>query len=213
MKSPSDPWQPTRYTLIERLKDHSDDVSWTEFFERYGRLIFSLALRSGLTQIEAEEVVQDTVLSVAKKIHSFNPDPAIGSFKAWLCRLTEWRIKDQVRRRRPEERNREHAGSHEGAEGPTTATEERVPDPKGGGFESMWEAEWMEEVKRVALARLRKGANSKHYQIFQMHCLEGHSVEAVATAFEVPVGQVYLIKHRLLEYLREEANKLSKDLK
>jgi len=62
-------------------------------------LIYSVAIKSGLTETEAEEVVQETVICVAKSIQKFKRDRARGSFKGWLRNLTRWRIADQLRKR------------------------------------------------------------------------------------------------------------------
>src|SRR3989442_10370158 len=89
----------TRWSLIGRLKDMDDQQSWQEFFDAYWKLIYSVALKAGLSDAEAQDVVQETVISVAKKMPEFNADPAAGSFKSWLLTLTRWRIVDQARKR------------------------------------------------------------------------------------------------------------------
>src|ERR1700704_35998 len=71
---------PTRYSLLSRLQNWEDQESWRVFFDTYWRLIYSVALKSGLTQTEAEEVVQETVICVAKDIQKFKRDPQRGSF-------------------------------------------------------------------------------------------------------------------------------------
>jgi hypothetical protein len=58
----------TRASLLDRLKDHADDASWQEFFDTYWRLIYSVARRAGLNDAEAQEVVQETVISVARRL-------------------------------------------------------------------------------------------------------------------------------------------------
>src|SRR5512134_2358630 len=90
---------PTRASLLGRLKDLGDDISWREFHQAYRGLIFSVARRAGLSQIEADEVVQDTLISVAKKMPGFTYDPAKDSFKGWLLTVTRWRIRDQLEKR------------------------------------------------------------------------------------------------------------------
>src|SRR6185295_19341664 len=92
---------PTRQSLLSRLKDWGDQESWKEFFDTYWKLIYSAALKSGLTDAEAQDVVQETVLSVAKKMPDFTYDPAVGSFKRWLLQLTGWRIYRQLQKRLP----------------------------------------------------------------------------------------------------------------
>ena len=92
---------PTRDSLLSRLKDWGDDESWRDFFNTYWKLVHGVALKAGLSEQEAEEVVQETVITVARRIPEFKYDPAVCSFKTWLLNLTRWRIVDQLRKRKP----------------------------------------------------------------------------------------------------------------
>ena len=93
----------TRESLLGRLKDWEDERSWRDFFETYWRLIYSTARKGGLSDAESQEVVQETVITVAKQMKEFKYDPAIGSFKGWLKLITRRRIVDQYRKRKPQE--------------------------------------------------------------------------------------------------------------
>src|SRR5262245_26498265 len=95
--SPAD--NSTRASLLERLKNWEDKESWREFFAIYWRLIYSTATKAGLSDAEAQDVVQETIITVAKKMPGFKYDPAIGSFKSWLLHTTRWKITDQFRKR------------------------------------------------------------------------------------------------------------------
>ena len=90
---------PTRYTLLSRLEDRGDQDSWKDFFDTYWRLIYSVAVKSGLTEAEAQDVVQETIISVARDIQKFKRDRTLGSFKGWLRNIIRWRIADQLRKR------------------------------------------------------------------------------------------------------------------
>ena len=81
---------PTRKSLLNRLKDWDDQESRRSFFDTYWKLIYSVALKAGLTEQEAQDIVQGTVLSVAKRMHEFKYDPAMASFKSWLLVITGW---------------------------------------------------------------------------------------------------------------------------
>jgi len=83
-----------------RLQNWEDRKTWEEFYQTYWRLIYSVAIKSGLRPDEAFDVVQETILSIAKqsKENRYNPDA--GSFKSWLLNMTRWRIGDQFRKRR-----------------------------------------------------------------------------------------------------------------
>src|SRR5260221_9421232 len=118
---------PTRWTLIQRLKNLDDQESWREFFDTYWTLIYGTARRAGLTHTESQDVVQNTVIAVSKNIAAFKADPAVGSFKGWLLKQTSWRIGDQFRARPPEERARLHRAPERDSGAASTPTEERIP--------------------------------------------------------------------------------------
>jgi len=61
---------PTRQSLLGRLKDWNDQESWQVFFDTYWRLIYNTAMKAGLNDAEAQDVVQETILSVSKKVSS-----------------------------------------------------------------------------------------------------------------------------------------------
>src|SRR5215510_5831101 len=90
---------PTRRSLLSRLRDWDDQESWRDFFQAYWRLIYEVALKARLNDAEAQEVVQETVISVAKQMPGFRYDPARGRFKGWLLQITRRRIADLVRKR------------------------------------------------------------------------------------------------------------------
>jgi len=79
---------PTRRSLLSRLRNWDDQESWQEFFDTYWRLIYSAGIRAGLNEQDAEEVVQDTVVAVVRKMPDFKYDPATCSFKTWLWLVT-----------------------------------------------------------------------------------------------------------------------------
>src|SRR5206468_6934674 len=71
----------TRASLLGRLKNWEDQASWQEFTETYSRLILGVAIQAGLTEAEAKDVEQETLLRVAQTIHEFESNPARGSLK------------------------------------------------------------------------------------------------------------------------------------
>ncbi len=93
---------PTRESLLSRIKNWEDRESWQDFFETYWRLIYNTARKAGLSDAEAQDIVQETVLSVARKIEGFKYDPGVCSFKSWMLQLTRWRIINQLKRRSAE---------------------------------------------------------------------------------------------------------------
>ena len=68
----NDPMLATRQSLIARLGDLDDRSRWEEFFETYWRLIHSVAMRAGLHDDEAQEVVQETCIAVARNVARYD---------------------------------------------------------------------------------------------------------------------------------------------
>src|SRR5690242_8474285 len=137
----------TRGSLLGRIRNWDDSESWEEFAQTYWRLIYGVARRSGLSDAEARDVVQNTLLGVAKKIHEFESNPERGTFRGWLLNLTRWRIADHVRAQPPEAAHVKDGPQSE----PRTATIERVPDP--AQMDTLWDAEWKKNLVETAVAR------------------------------------------------------------
>src|SRR5580765_2527237 len=191
---------PTRWSLITRLKGGEDREGLKDFFDTYWKLIYSVATKAGLSDSEAEEVVQETVITVAKKIGEFKADPAHGSFKGWLLKITQWRIGDQFRKRLPLGRR----GARRSDTTSQTATAERVPDPRGCSLESIWDQEWEKTLVDAALERVKKCVNAKQYQIYYLNTVKKMSVRTVTKTLGVNAAQVYLAKHRVGSVLKRE---------
>jgi RNA polymerase sigma factor (sigma-70 family) len=195
----------TRRSLIERLVDWDDQARWQEFFDVYWRLIYSVARKAGLRDAEAHDVVQETVLGVAKTIRRY--DPKAGSFKSWLLQLTRWRIVDQLRKRGPAEY---HATNLHTDSSRDTATVERLPDPAGGALDAVWEDEWRKALLDAAVERIKRKVKAEHFQIFDCVAVKQWPVERVAATLGVSAAQIYLIKHRITALLKKELESLEK---
>src|SRR6266571_1014976 len=173
MASPKDDSYPTRSSLLARLKDTADQRSWQEFNDAYGRLIFGFALKAGLTETEAEEVVQETMISASRNLPGFRYDPKLCSFKTWLLNLSQWRVKDQLRKRQaPSAQQPGRTYDDSTATGTRTATIERVPDPAGAQLEAIWEKEWQTTFLDTALAKVKAQVDLKQWQVFDLYALK-----------------------------------------
>ncbi len=192
----------TRRSLVERLADWNDSKRWQQFFDSYWKLIHGAARKAGLSETEAQEVVQETLITVAKKIDRLKYDPAIGSFKGWLLNITRWRIADQFRKRKGAVEHRQRF------ETARTATIERIADPAGFDLDAAWDEEWRRNLLRVATERVKRKVSARQYQIFDCYVIKQWPVKKVATDLRVSVAQIYLAKHRIAALLKKEVAKL-----
>ncbi|MAS96303.1 MAG: RNA polymerase subunit sigma [Verrucomicrobiales bacterium] len=205
----------TRRSLIERLADWEDQRTWEDFYQTYWRLIYSVSTKSGLTHDEAFDVVQETVLSVAKqwkKGQQYDPDK--GSFKTWLMNITRWRIADQFRKKQRNPAAMNQAGGTPDGDGDfrDTATVERMEGVDGGDvLDRMWENEWRANLSQVAIERVKKLVSPKQYQIFHAYVIKEWDTARVKKELGVSQSQVYLAKHRVGGLIKKEIETLKKE--
>ena len=193
---------------MSRLKDWDDQESWRDFFNIYWRLIYRAGIKAGLSDAEAQDVVQETLLELAKKMPGFKYDPAVGSFKGWLLRTTQWKISGQFKRRRRESREVNLASDN----GTGTAAIESVPDPAALNLDSVWDAEWERNLFDAALENVKRKVSPAQFEMFYLNVTKEKPVREVAATLEVSAAQVYLAKHRVGGMLKREIEGLQRKM-
>ncbi len=74
-----------------------DQHAWDELVQRYSRLVYSIALKSGLTVDDASDVVQNVFTIVLRRLESLQQ---VDRFSAWLITISRresWRHKRSLR--------------------------------------------------------------------------------------------------------------------
>jgi RNA polymerase sigma-70 factor (ECF subfamily) len=191
---------PTRKSLLSRLKHWDDQKSWQDFYDIYSRLIYGAAIKAGVTEAEAEDVVQDTVIAVSKAIQGFKYQPEKCAFKTWLHAITRRQVANQFRKRQGKGRLLEPLP------GPDEETEpvNDIPDPASQALDETWEREWERNLLEAAAERVKRRVSPAQFQIFEYHVLQDHGVGETARALGISAMKVYLAKHRVSAQVRNE---------
>ncbi len=156
-----------------------DQDAYGRLVQAYQRLIVSVAYRQGLEFDEAEDVAQETFVKAWLALPRYQP--ALGSWRAWLCRIAINLAIDHQRRRRPQ-----------------YDLDERLPDPSGGPTEQA-EANLRAQAVRRALAQLP--AASRGALVLKEY--EGLSYAEIAAALDIPLGTVMSRLHYARRRMRE----------
>jgi RNA polymerase sigma factor (sigma-70 family) len=168
-----------------------------------------VARKSGLSDADSQDVVQDTVIAVARKMPEFRYDPAKGSFKMWLLLITRRRIQDHLRR--------VYRSSRIGSSDRETAQRELenlASDslPPDAAIDATWESEWHENLFQAALQRVRQRVNPKQYQVFDYCVLQRVPAREVARMLGLTAAQIYLAKHRISRAVHKMAAELEAEV-
>jgi RNA polymerase sigma-70 factor (ECF subfamily) len=180
----------TSVSLLQRLHRPDDHLAWARFVDLYTPMLFEWARRSGLTEADAADLIQDVFELLLRKLPEFVYDGQ-RSFRGWLrtVLLNQWRT--QLRRRR---------GTR------LDANDERLAEP--GGQMDLVEAEYREHLIRRALQIMQTDFQPATWQACWEHVARGRPAAEVAAELGITVKAVYLAKARVLRRLRQELDGL-----
>lgn len=94
--------EPTAWMLA--VRDHGDRAAFAKLFGHFAPKLKAMLMRGGMGAAEAEDVVQDAMLSVWRKAAQF--DPARAQVSGWIYQIARNRQIDVLRKERrpvPEE--------------------------------------------------------------------------------------------------------------
>ena len=205
----SDSLLPTRQSLLSRLRDWQDQEGWREFFDTYWRLIYNVARKSGLGDLEAQEVVQSTFIYLSRRMPNFRYEPARGSFKSWLRVVTRSRI--SVYRRSEKSGAALIREPLPGADGEGATALEQLPDPAADALDEVWQREWEENLLSAAYRRVRSKVSAQQLLIFRLASPGDLPLTQVAKKLGVSLAQVYLARHRVGKLLKSEVERLRRE--
>jgi RNA polymerase sigma factor (sigma-70 family) len=196
---------PTRRSLLSRLRSWDNQDSWREFFDTYWHLLYSVATKAGLSDADAQDAVQETVIAVAREMPGFKYDPAVGSFKGWLLQITRRRIVDQMRKRY-------RAGGGARSDPETAARWTDPPEAASSDLELIWEEQWREHLRMAALEKVKGRIRLEQFQMFELAVIKGWPAGKVAGALGVTVIQVYMARHRVGNLVKKEVRHLEQKM-
>ncbi len=191
----------TRPSLLVRLKAPGDEGAWVEFVDMYEPLIFRLARRRGLQEADAEDLTQDVLRAVAGAIARWEHDPARGSFRAWLYRITRNLIVNALAAR-----SRRTASYGAGGTDMVNLLEAQ-PAPEGEDS-TLFDIEYRRQVFNRAAERVRPSVHETTWQAFWRSGVDGEDVPAVAASLGLTPGAVYVARSRVMARLRREIEQI-----
>jgi RNA polymerase sigma-70 factor (ECF subfamily) len=148
------------------------------------------------------------MISVAKHMPGFKYDPAIGSFKAWLLNMTRWRITDQLRKRKSiaacQKLFDQNTADNVDLAGEVAQLH--------SDLDRVWDEEWEANLLQAAIAKAKRKLDPTQYQIFDLYVNKKWSPDRLAKTFSITPGQVYMAKHRVTEKIRQEVERLRKEI-
>jgi len=181
----------TTTALLHDLHEDGGAAAWELLDRRYRPIIVGLACRLGLTEQDALDVAQDTMIRVLGEYRDGKYDRQRGRMRSWILAIARTKIVDVHRKR----------GIRKEARGESAL----VTLPRDEAIDDLWEAERRRVVLRESLESLRAESRTadRTVQAFEMLVFHKRSVSDVAEALEMSDNDVYLAKSRIAKKLKE----------
>ena len=87
----------TSRSLLDRVKA-DDGAAWETLVGLYGPVVYRWVKRWDVSEHEAADVFQDVFHSLAKNIGEFRKENAGDTFRGWLHRITDNKVRDHLRK-------------------------------------------------------------------------------------------------------------------
>ena len=184
----------TQVSLLKVLGQDAQSPRWTEFANKYASTIDGF-LYKYFPMVDKEEVVNETLLALVKKLplYCYDPDKT-GHFRNYLIGIVRYMAIAQLKRFRRESELQEKL---------TTEAEFSWEYQKESYSVDL--RDWRREASEAALAQFRADPKiaTRDKEIFRRVVLCGESADEAAAIFNIERNNVYQIKSRMCEKLRE----------
>lgn len=184
----------TRASLILRLKNAEDVAAWNDFVAIYAPVIFRVACRHGFQIADAENLIQEVLLSISRALPQWLQRNNRGSFRAWLLKIARNEAVDTLTRRATRPLGKD------GLEAERLLAE--VPD-HCSDLSSQFDLEYEQAVFQWAAAQVSDSVSDTTWQSFWLTHVEGLSVDRVAQQLNMRTGTVYVARGRVMNRIQE----------
>ena len=193
----------TDVLLLEGIRNQ-DEEEWSKFYDRYALVIFNFARKLGCSPDMAEDILQDSMMTLWRVLPKFQYDPKRGKFRSFLFKITETKIRDNYRRNkrfRAVQSENDHLRGDE--------------EPLGEiGFEQMeyyWDRAFEENILNRAMAIVQEKVKPTTFKSFVKVFIEDRDVKDVAKMLKIPSNRVSQHKHTVCKLIIQEAKRLRQE--
>ena len=194
--------QETSMSLLLRIREQDDEADWQRFIDLYKPLVLGWGKRFDLRDADLDDLFQETLTIVRRRIDSFSKDAPGQSFRKWLYVVVRNKTMDFHRQK----------GQQPQAHGGTTVLQALQQIPEDEPEE--WSVAEMSD--HALLARALKLVEAEFeprtWKAFWLSKVEDLSTETIAEQLVMSKGAVRKARFRVLHRLRNELDGLMNEL-
>lgn len=188
----------TRLSFLAKLNNSPNELEvWEIFVEKYGRAIYQWCIVWGASVSDAEDIVQQTLLVVFRKVQEFQHGGKL-SFRAWLRQIAKYTWMNVFGKA-----SRTVLLPIEDVEHLISVKELKTSAARADLIHRFDELA-CEEIRDLAFARVRERVSEQTWAIFMLFEHEKLSGSEIAERFHIREGAVRLAAYRVRRMLNEE---------
>jgi RNA polymerase sigma-70 factor (ECF subfamily) len=189
----------TSLSLLCQLRRSPKPETWNRLVELYAPLVRSWLRRYEVQASDADDLVQEVLLAVARDLPKFDHGGHPGAFRAWLKAILVNRLRNFWRARR--------RGLQARGDSDIGRRLEQLDDP-ASELSQIWNRQHDQHVLRQLLALAEPHFAPSTWKAFCRVALDGEQADVVAKELEISLNAVFIAKSRVLSRLRQEAEGL-----
>lgn len=186
----------TSASLLDRLHENKDPSAWSRLVELYSPLIRSWLRKHSVQDNDADDLTQEVLAVVVRRLPDFRHNQRTGAFRALLRAITINCARDfwKANRIRPAVPGGTNFGEYL----------DQLADPDNP-LSRQWDRDHDLHVTRQLLEMIEPQFAPNTWKAFRRVAIEGAPAEQVAKELGLTVNAVFIAKSRVLSRLREEA--------
>lgn len=176
----------------------ADKDAWHRLVREYSRSIYRWCRRAGLQPADAGNIVQEVFRAVARKLPDFRREQAGDTFRGWLRRITQNKLRDHFRNQaKSVDRPLGGTDAHDMIVRLAAPSETTATSVTGAAIDDGLSAR-----QRGAIEQVKVEFSERDWRFFWRVVVDGQSAVEVGAEFGVTANTVRLVKMRILKRLR-----------
>jgi RNA polymerase sigma-70 factor (ECF subfamily) len=183
--------------LLRGARDCSNSDAWQRLVSLYEPLLHGWLRRQGVQHADAEELVAETLATVAHSLPNFQHNGHAGAFRSWLRGILVNRLRTFRRSQRVRSVCHANTDLLQHFAGV-------LADPDSD-LVRQWDDDHDRYIAGKLLERIEPEFQAKTWLAFRRVALEGADHDLVAAELDLSLASVYAAKSHVLKRLRQEA--------
>lgn len=162
----------------------------------YSSLLTSWLRRFEVDVADADDLIQEVMLAVARELPKFEHSGQVGSFRSWIRTILVHRVRDYWR-------SRKYRPVSPGGSTWAERLEHLVDESSDVSRE--WNLEHDQHVMARLLEQIKPRFQARTWEAFHRQVIGGQRADVVSAELGLPLNSVYVARSRVLSVLRREA--------